>query len=177
MGYRLTSISNLTVMVILFTFTLFHNILSTLLVTILSPRTTAHKMARLKVVRTVIIIFVLICGIAGYVAHTLLRRYTITTTPLTSLYTAEKNTATHLEKHGDGLLPPQNETHKEIQVGRAKDEMGRLIFGQDGLVRNWEDGQRGGKSYSKRSSRVRFNHPIYRLIDEGHAKWAKLLER
>jgi len=133
-------------------------------------------MARLKVVRTVIIILVLICGIAGYVAHTLLRRYTITP-PLTSLYTAGQNTATHLEKHGDGLLPPHNETHKEIQAGRAKDEVERLVFGQDGLVRNWEDGQRGGKSYSKRSSRVRYNHPIYRLIDEGHAKWARLLER
>ena len=134
-------------------------------------------MARLKVVRTIIIILVLICGIAGYIVHTLLQRYTITT-PLTSLYTAEKNTATHLKKHANGFLPQQqNDTHKEIQVGRAKDEVDRLIFGQDGLVRNWEDGQRDWKSYSKRSSRVRYNHPIYRLIDEGHAKWARLLER
>jgi hypothetical protein len=133
-------------------------------------------MARLKVARTVTIILLLICGIAGYIVHTLLRRYTLTP-PLTSLYTAEKNTATQLTKHANGFLPPRNDTHKEIQVGRAKDELGRLVFGQDGLVRNWEDGQDGNKAYLKRSSRVRYNHPIYRLIDEGQAKWAKLLER
>ena len=123
----------------------------------------------------VMIIFVLICGIAGYIVHTLLQRYTINP-PLASLYTAEQNTATQLKKHASGFLPVQNDTHKEIQVGRAKDEVDRLIFGHDGLLRNWEDGQ-GIKGYSKRSSRVRYNHPIYRLIEEGQAKWAKLLER
>lgn len=161
----------------------FHYILSVSMLTtldippaILDYRTLERKMARLKVARTVTIILLLICGLAGYVVHTLLQHYTATP-PLTSLYTAEQNTARHLEKHGDGLIPPKNETHKEIQVGRAKDEVERLIFGQDGLVRNWEDGQVGAKAYSKRSSRVRYNHPIYRLIDEGQAKWAKLLER
>jgi hypothetical protein len=133
-------------------------------------------MARLKIARTLIFILLPICGIAAYIFHTLLHRYTITP-PLTSLYTAEQNTARHLKKHGSGFSPPKNDTHKEIQVGRAKDEVERLVFGQDGLVRKWEDGQDGNKAYLKRSSRVRYNHPIYRLIDEGQAKWAKLLER
>jgi hypothetical protein len=133
-------------------------------------------MARLKIARTLIFILLLTCGIAGYIVHTLLRHYTITP-PLTSLYTAEQNTATQLKKHDNGFLPLRNDTHKDIQVGRARDEVERLIFGQDGLVRNWEDGQDGNKAYLKRSSRVRYNHPIYRLIEEGQAKWAKLLER
>jgi hypothetical protein len=133
-------------------------------------------MARLKVARTATIILLLICGIAGYIVHTLLRHYT-TIPPWISLYTAEKNTATQLTKHANGFLPLQNDTHKEIQFGRAKDELGRLVFGQDGLVRNWEDGRDGNKAYLSRSSRVRYNHPIYRLIEEGQAKWAKLRER
>jgi len=74
-------------------------------------------------------------------------------------------------------VSPRNTTHIDIHVERAKDEVERLIFGNDGLVRNWEDGQKGTKGYSKRSSRVRYTHPIYRLISEGQAKWAKLLER
>jgi hypothetical protein len=138
-------------------------------------KTTARRMARLKVARALILILLLICGIAGYIVHILLQRYTINP-PLASLYTAEQNTATQLKKHANGFLPLRNDTHKDIQVGRAKDEVENLVFGQDGLVRNWEDGQ-GIKGYSKRSSRVRYNHPIYRLIDEGQAKWAKLLER
>jgi hypothetical protein len=133
-------------------------------------------MARLKVARTLILILLLICALAGYIVHTLLRHYTITP-HLTSLYTAEPNTARQLKKYSDGSWPPRNDTHKEIQVGKAKDEVERLLFGKDGLVRNWEDGQDGNKAYSKRSSRVRYNHPIYRLIEEGQAKWAKLLER
>jgi hypothetical protein len=132
-------------------------------------------MARLKIARTLIFILLLTCGIAGYIVHTLLRHYTITP-PFTSLYTAEQSTAT-LKKHANGFLPLRNDTHKDIQVGRAKDEVERLVFGHDGLVRNWEDGQDGNKAYLKRSSRVRYNHPIYRLIEEGQAKWAKLLER
>ena len=137
---------------------------------------TTREMARIKVARGLTLILLLICGIAGYIVHILLQRYTINP-PLASLYTAEQNTAIQLKKHASGFLPVQNDTHKEIQVGRAKDEVERLVFGHDGLVRNWEDRQGGNKAYLKRSSRVRYNHPIYRLIEEGQAKWAKLLER
>jgi len=133
-------------------------------------------MARLKSAKILISILLLICGLAGYIIHILPQRYTITS-PSTPLYTADQNTSRYFKKHAIRPSPPQNTTHIDIQVGRAKDEVERLILGEDGLVRNWEDHHKGAKVYSKRSSRVRYTHPLYRLISEGQAKWAKLLER
>ena len=133
-------------------------------------------MTRLKIAKTLILILLLICGLAGYIVHILRQRYTITS-PSTSLYTADQITSRYFKKHASRPVSPRNTTHIDIHVERAKDEVERLIFGKDGLVRNWEDHHKGTKVYFKRSSRVRYTHPIYRLIEEGQAKWAKLLER
>jgi len=107
--------------------------------------------------------------------HTLLIPYTITP-PLRSLYTSDTTTTKQHLKQVKWSYPPGNDTHNDIQIGKATEESKRLAFGDDGLVRNWEDGQ-GIKGYSKRSSRVRHTHPIYRLIEDGQDKWAKLLQR
>jgi len=138
--------------------------------------TTSIAMTRLKIAKTLTLILLSICGLAGYIVHILLQRYSVTS-PSISPYTADQNTSRYFKKHASRPVSPRNTTHIDIHVERAKDEVERLIFGNDGLVRNWEDGQKGTKGYSKRSSRVRYTHPIYRLISEGQAKWAKLLER
>lgn len=137
---------------------------------------TSIAMTRIKIAKKFMVIILLICGLAGYIVHILLQRYTATL-PSTSLYTADQNTSRYLKNHASRPSPPRKTTHIDIQVGRANDEVERLIFGEDGLVRNWDDSQKGTKGYSKRSSRVRYTHPIYRLIEEGQAKCAKLLER
>lgn len=127
-------------------------------------------MARVKIARTGTVFLILLCAVAGYLVHTYVR-HTSPSTPLTT------EPLRQLKKYVAWSWPPKLES-PAVQANREKKEAERLIFGKDGLVRNWEDGlDEKVKGYSSRSSRVRYGHPIYRLIEEGRDKWAKLLQR
>lgn len=66
----------------------------------------------------------------------------------------------------------------QMQADQSKAEEERLVFGKDGLVRNWDDDHEAkARGYSKLSSTIRHVHPIHQLIGRGQEKWRKLLER
>jgi hypothetical protein len=133
-------------------------------------------MARLKARTGILSLLLLLCGTAGYILHAVILRHT-TTSPLHPDHTdTESAPARGLGEYVKWSRPPRlDQHHQEVKDDKAKKEAERLVFDDNGLVRNWEDGHE--KGYARSSSRVRHSHPIYRLIEEGQEKWANLLQR
>jgi hypothetical protein len=76
--------------------------------------------------------------------------------------------------------PDQEPDEGSEGEGYAEEEDIHITFGEDGLIRGWDD--RSGEAtqgYAKlsSSSRIKRTHPIYDLIKRGNEKWANLLER
>ena len=129
-------------------------------------------MARLRMARTAILLLLFLCGTAGYLFHAIIFRYTITHPP-------SQTGHRHPRPPNQGTQwswPPPGES-PFYQLSRENREADRLVFVDDGLVRNWEDSKEETAGYARRSSRVRYGHPIYRLIEEGQVKWATILKR
>jgi hypothetical protein len=142
---------------------------------------TASSMARIRKARTGLIILLLLCGTAGYLAHGLVKKHTLAQTPSTThILESESKPKIPIRKLGSYVewsWPPRT-AQLQAQAVRLQAEEDRLVFGKDGLVRNWEDGGEGkAMRYTKISSRVRYGHPIYQLIQRGQEKWKRLLER
>jgi len=122
--------------------------------------------------RTAIPLLLLLCGTAGYTFHAFIFRYIITQPPSQTGHQRPRPP----KQDTQWSWPPPGESPFN-QLNREKREADRLVFGDDGLVRNWEDSKEETAGYARRSSRVRYGHPIYRLIEEGQVKWASLLKR
>jgi hypothetical protein len=70
------------------------------------------------------------------------------------------------------------EAGKGLEVSVKDRDAETFSFGEDGLVRGWEDPAAGeSQGFTKGSKRVRHSHPIHDLIKRGNERWASLLER
>jgi len=140
-------------------------------------------MSRNKVARVgLVLVLLLLCGTGGYLAHFTVRKYPLAQMPLTLPLDQEfepkpKIPLRPLGRSAEWAWPPRV-PQIQLQADQSKAEEERLIFGKDGLVRNWDDGSEAKtRGYTRLSSRVRHVHPIHQLIERGQDKWRKLLER
>lgn len=137
-------------------------------------------MSRNKVARTsLVILLILLCGTGGYLAQLTVRKYTLAQMPLTLPLDQEFDPKPKipLRPLGRSEWPPRV-PQIQMQADHSRAEEERLVFGKDGLVRNWDDGSEAKtRGYTRLSSRVRHVHPIHQLIGRGQEKWRKLLER
>jgi hypothetical protein len=130
-------------------------------------------MARFKLARAGFILLIVICGFGGYILHSLLRSYAYDSPPLSPLVVIKSD-----PRPLRTSWPWRSSGQKDrIHAKQEREEGEKLVFGDDGLVRNWEHIEGRDKKYATMSSRIRHTHPIYHLIKKGQDRWERMLKR